>query len=119
MKHIEIFLLGVLLFDLCRNPASAQEQQPPRQAIEAQEQTPIANLLTIINIPARGLLCGMGSVLASIVMGASGGRRYADAATMIEESCAGPWIVTPEMISERQEQGKEKVSETPIGTSQP
>jgi hypothetical protein len=108
MKAIEILLVCLLLFEPWGNLARGQEQPLPTQASQAEEQqTPVATLLTIVNIPARGLLCGASSLLASIFMGASGGRRYADAATMIEESCSGPWIITPSMIEEGQ---KDKIS---------
>ena len=103
MKPMKIFLVCLLLFEPLGSLARGQEQQLPTQASQAEEQhTSVAALLTVVNIPARGLLCGASSLLASIVMGASGGRRYADAATMIEESCAGPWIITSSMIEEGQ-----------------
>jgi len=115
MKWIKTLLACLLLFEPWGSFARAQEQQPPAQTIPAEEQTPLATLLTVVNIPARGLLCGASSLLASIVMGASGGRRYADAATIIEESCAGPWIITPRMIEEGQQ---DKVSTDMLGYKQ-
>jgi hypothetical protein len=117
MKPIEIFLVCLLLFEPLGSLARGQEQQLPTQTGQAEEQpTAVSTLLTVVNIPARGLLCGASSLLASIVMGASGGRRYADAATMIEESCSGPWIITPRMIEEGQ---RDQTSTDMLGYKQP
>ena len=116
MKWIKTLLVCLLLFEPWGSPARGQEQQLPTQIGQTEEQhTPVTALLTVVNIPARGLLCGASSLLASIVMGASGGRRYADAATIIEESCAGPWIITPRMIEEGQQ---DKVSTDMLGYKQ-
>lgn len=76
------------------------EDQPAQQPVEEQDQSLLANVLTGINIPARGIVCGLTGVLAGIFMAASGGTRYADAADMMRAGCSGPWIITPEMIGE-------------------
>ncbi len=64
----------------------------------------LAVILTTFNIPFRGLLCVSDVGMGYITMGASAGRRYAQAADYIEQGCAGPWILTPSKI--RQEQQK-------------
>ena len=92
--------------------ARAQEAPAPAQTVE-EEIHPLATVLTAVNIPARALLCGLASLVGSILMGASAGRRYADAAHMIEEGCSGPWIITPEMIEEGRHKQKEPGSATP------
>lgn len=74
------------------------EGQIPEQAQQGQDQSLLANVLTGINIPARGVVCGLTGVLAGVFMMASGGMRYGDAAQMLREGCSGPWIVTPQMI---------------------
>jgi len=109
MKYIGTILAGFLLFELCGRLASAQEPTPV-QAVQTDDQGLLANLLTVVNIPARGVLCGVNTLLAAIVMGASAGRRYAEAGTMIEEGCAGPWVITPEMIEQGQQLEKNKAS---------
>lgn len=55
-------------------------------------------VVNVMNVPARALVCGMSVWLASIVMLASGGTRYGDAAEAMEDSCSGPWLVTRDMI---------------------
>lgn len=74
------------------------EGQTPEQAQPEQDQSLLANVLTAINIPARGVVCGLTGVLAGVFMMASGGMRYGDAAQMLREGCSGPWIITPQMI---------------------
>jgi peptidoglycan-associated lipoprotein len=54
----------------------------------------------VLNVPVRGIACGLSGWLGSIVMVASGGARYPLAAEIIEEGCSGPWIITPQMIYE-------------------
>jgi hypothetical protein len=109
MKYMGTILAGFLLFEPCGRLVNAQEQTPV-QAVQTEDRSLLANFLTVVNIPARAALCGANSLLAAIVMGASAGRRYADAATMIEEGCAGPWVITPEMIEQEQELEKYKAS---------
>ena len=95
--------------------SQAEEEPTQTEAAEQVEQRidPLAAVLTVMNIPARGVLCGATGVLAAIVMGASAGRRYADAARMMEGGCSGPWVITPEMIEEsrsKQKSGDDKSS---------
>lgn len=78
---------------------SGEEKAPARRA-ETVDENHLANLLTIVNVPARGVVCGLTSVMASIFMAASGGTRYADAAEMVREGCAGPWVITPLALAE-------------------
>lgn len=105
MVTLSLPLLGPL-----RALAQSQEEQP---SAEASAQTgevefhPVASVLTAMNIPARGVLCGLTGLMAGIVMAASAGMRYADAAKMMEDGCSGPWVITPEMLEESKEKEKE------------
>ena len=105
-----IFTLTVSLLGPPGVLAQPQEEQPsadtPAQTIEV-EINPLASVLTIMNIPARGVLCGLTGVMAGIVMAASAGMRYADAAKMMEDGCSGPWVITPEMLEESRKKEKE------------
>lgn len=99
--------------------AQSQEEQPaaeaPNEVIEV-EIRPLVSVLTAMSIPARGILCGLTGVMAGIVMAASGGMRYADAAQMMEDGCSGPWIITPEMLEESKKKEKsEPASAIPGG----
>jgi hypothetical protein len=76
-------------------------------------------MLTLVNIPARGLLCGFTGLLAFFTMLISAGTRYADAARMIEENCSGPWIITPEMVAEGRVNKKEPSGAVPTADKQP
>lgn len=106
MVTLSLPLIGPL-----RAIAQSQEEQP---SAEASTQTgevefhPVASVLTAMNIPARGVLCGLTGLMAGIVMAASAGMRYADAGKMMEEGCSGPWIITPEMLEKSQEKEKKE-----------
>lgn len=94
---------AVLAFSLAllsRSPTHGQqaEGQPSQQIAEEQDPSLLAIVLTGINIPARGIVCGLTGVLAGIFMAASGGTRHVDAAQMVNEACSGPWVITPDMI---------------------
>ena len=97
------YLMLVLTFTL-HGPfvrlLDAQEEQVPAQEAANVSGTLLAGIITAFNIPFRGLLCGADTVWGFVVVGASGGRRYAQAAYVMEEGCAGPWVITPQMISE-------------------
>lgn len=93
-----ILVLTVALLGALVRPAEPQEEQVPApQAVYVSEPL-LAGILTAFNIPSRVLLCGADAVMGFIVVGASGGRRYAQAANIMEEGCAGPWVITPQMI---------------------
>jgi len=81
-------------------PASAGQVDGTVQAAEVKASDPLANFLTILNVPARGVVCGLSGLLGSIVMGASGGARYDLAAEIIQDGCSGPWVITPQMVHE-------------------
>lgn len=115
-----ILALGLLLLGPVRSLAQSQGEQPsaetPAQTAEW-EIHPLASVLTTMNIPARGVLCGLTGVMAGIVMAASAGMRYADAGKMMEDGCSGPWIITPEMLGEesRKKEKDEPGSNIPGG----
>ncbi len=97
------YLILVLTFTL-HGPfvrlLDAQEEQVPTQEAADVSGTLLAGIITAFNIPFRVILCGVDAGLGLIIVGASGGRRYAQAANVMEEGCAGPWVITPRMISE-------------------
>ena len=107
-----ILALAVELSGPLAGRARSQEEQPPVQAIEVQID-PLPSVLTAMNIPARGVLCGLTGLMAGIVMAASAGMRYADAAQMMEDGCSGPWIITREMLEESRKKEKEETSSSP------
>ena len=97
------YLILVLTFTLHGpfvRPLDAQEEQVPAHEAADVSGTILAGIITAFNIPSRVLLCGVDAGMGLIIMGASGGRRYAKAANVIEEGCAGPWVITTQMISE-------------------
>jgi outer membrane protein OmpA-like peptidoglycan-associated protein len=104
---MRIALIGamVLILSLVGQPYAfgepGEEKAATRRA-ETVDDHHLASLLTIVNVPVRGVVCGLTSVMASIFMAASGGTRYADAAEMVRDGCAGPWVITPlELAEER------------------
>ena len=113
-----ILALAVELSGPLAGRARSQEEQPPAQAIEVQ-MDPLPSVLTAMNIPARGVLCGLTGLMAGIVMAASAGMRYADAAQMMEDGCSGPWIITREMLEESRKKEKEETSGSPRTSEKP
>lgn len=109
-----IFALTASLLGPLRAVAQPQEEQTSAQTVEV-EIHPVASLLTAVNVPARVVLCGLSGWMASIVMTFSAGRRYADAAKMMEDGCSGPWVITPEML----EEGRKKEKNEPGGSEKP
>lgn len=110
-KACSVLALSLLLLEPVRALAQSEGEQPsaetPAQSVEV-EIHPLSSVLTAMNIPARGVLCGLTGLMAGIVMAASAGMRYADAAKMMEEGCSGPWIITPEMLEKSQEKEKKE-----------
>lgn len=99
--------------------AQAQEEQPKTEAVTTESQSPLASILTAVNIPARGGLCLLAGFMGGFVMVFSGGRRYTDAAQMMEEGCSGPWIITPEMIDRGGTKQKDMSNGTSVEDKQP
>ncbi|OGP23517.1 MAG: hypothetical protein A2038_08040 [Deltaproteobacteria bacterium GWA2_57_13] len=93
-----VLALGLVLMGQPVAYGQQSEGQIPEPAQQGQDQSLLANVLTGINIPARGVVCGLTGVLAGVFMMASGGMRYGDAAQMLRGGCSGPWIITPQMI---------------------
>ena len=87
-------------FGFLPEPARAEQAYSPVQATEVEASDPLASFLTILNVPARGVVCGLSGLLGSIVMAASGGARYDLAAEIVGEGCSGPWVITPQMVHE-------------------
>lgn len=93
-----VLALGLVLMGQPVAYGQQSEGQIPEPAQQGQDQSLLANVLTGINIPARGVVCGLTGVLAGVFMMASGGMRYGDAAQMLRGGCSGSWIITPQMI---------------------
>lgn len=76
------------------------EREPVVGRAEGSGESFLAGMLTVVNIPTRGVACGLSGVLGLVVMRASGGARYGLAADIMRDGCSGPWIITPEMLRE-------------------
>lgn len=114
MGKILCFVMVLLagLFGPLAEVARSEQADGSAQAVKVELQAPLANLLTVMNVPLRGIACGLSGWLGSIVMMASGGARYPLAAEIIEEGCSGPWIITPQMIHEGRAAPKEDADST-------
>jgi len=98
LRVIVVLIAG--FFGPLTEVARSEQADRSAQAVAAEGRAPLASLLTVLNVPARGIACGLSGWLGSIVMVASGGTRYPLAAEIIKEGCSGPWIITPRMIQE-------------------
>ena len=103
-------VLGLILLGPSPAPGQPVETEPPPQETEDSGQYALARMLTAINMPSRVVLCGFGGIMGGLLMAISAGRRYGEAVGMMEESCSGPWIITPEMIEEKRVVTREQKS---------
>jgi peptidoglycan-associated lipoprotein len=95
-----IVLVSFAVF-LCPLSNTATAGEADRTSQHSESGAPaLAGILTVLNVPARGMACGLSGVLGSVVMLASGGVRYPLAAEIMQEGCSGPWVITPEMVHE-------------------
>lgn len=100
--------LCLLIFCLTMNlscPLFSQEREilPPDRVDHNPRkmgQSFLAGIVTAMNIPLRGILCVLDAGLGFIIMGVSAGRSYAQAAGIMAEGCAGPWVIDARMIRE-------------------
>jgi len=100
--------LCFLMFFLTMNlsiPLQSQEREvlppdPVHHNPRKLGQSFLAGMVTAMNIPLRGILCVVDAGLGFIVMGVSAGRSYARAAEIMEDGCAGPWVIDARMIRE-------------------
>jgi hypothetical protein len=68
---------------------------PPTQAAKVG-----ANVLNVVYVPGKGILCGVGTVAAGALMLLTFGTAYRESTSLFKEGCSGPWVLTPEMISD-------------------
>ena len=100
MRITRVVLCSLIFTMLFSNPLESQEQRPsvpdvPRQSMG---QSFLAGIITAINIPLRGILCVADAGMGVVVMGASAGRGYAQAAEIMEAGCSGPWMIDARTI---------------------
>jgi len=121
MGTCKLFFLIIILTMTLSSPLRSQEQQasPPGAVDHSLGQSFLAGMITAINIPIKGVLCVADAGLGFIVIGASGGRSYPQAAEIIEEGCAGPWLISSQMIREGQRKTNFSFTEGPFDSSQP
>jgi hypothetical protein len=58
-----------------------------------------ANVLNVVYVPGKGILCGIGTVAAGALMLLTFGSAYRESASLFKEGCEGPWTITPEEIA--------------------
>jgi hypothetical protein len=95
-----IIVLTLVLFSPPLNLAEPQEEQVSAPMGVYAGEVLLSGILTVFNIPARAVICGLGVGWGFMVMGLSMGRGYDLAANDMEDSCAGPWFITPSTIRE-------------------
>jgi hypothetical protein len=59
-----------------------------------------ASVLNVAYVPGKGILCGIGTVAAGALMLLTFGSAYRESTSLFKEGCTGPWVITPEMISD-------------------
>ena len=95
-----IIVLTLVLFSPPLYLAEPQEEQVPATEAVYVSEVLLAGILTVFNIPFRASLCGLGVGWGLLIMGLSFGRGYNLAASDMEDSCAGPWVFTPQTVRE-------------------
>ncbi len=117
-QKLFLFIL-ILTLTLSSQLQSQEQQAPPPDAVDhGLSQSFLAGMITVINIPLRGLLCVADAGMGFIVMGASAGGSYARAAEIMEGGCAGPWLIDSQMIREGQRKTRFSYSEGLFDSSQ-
>jgi len=76
----------------------------------------LAGLVTAVNIPLRGLLCVADAGMGFIVMAASAGRKYGQAAEVVEAGCSGPWFIDTRTVEEAQRKKPDDINKAFLAT---
>jgi hypothetical protein len=58
-----------------------------------------AGVLNVVYVPGKAILCGIGTVVAGGLMLLTFGSAYRPATEWFKEGCDGPWVLTPEMVT--------------------
>lgn len=95
-----VVVLTLVLFSPPLHLAEPQEDQVSASEGVHVGEVLLSGILTVFNIPSRALLCGLSAGWGVIVMGLSMGRGYDLAANDMKDSCAGPWVITPQTVRE-------------------
>ena len=58
-----------------------------------------AGFLNVVYIPGKAIICGTGTVASALLMLLTLGNAYQAAASLFNEGCGGPWVLTPYDVS--------------------
>ena len=58
-----------------------------------------ATFVNMAHVPGKAILCGVGTVLSTVVLLVTFGSGYELAVKTFEEGCHGTWVLKPEHIS--------------------
>lgn len=111
--YVIVLLLGIALYGIPRAEEIAPaEAKSPNEgpARPPAGQSFLAALVTTVNIPVRSILCVADAGMGFVVMSASAGRGYAQAAEIVESGCAGPWFIGPRTIEEGRQKKEDDIN---------
>lgn len=96
---------GPLALALAPTPVEAQAPAYPSSGAPAVGAEPTdgdkagAVLVNIFYVPGKVIICGLGTVGATLVLALTFGTAYRPAKQVFAEGCGGDWVVTPEHLS--------------------
>ena len=60
-----------------------------------------AGFLNVVYVPGKAIVCGAGAVASTAIMLLTFGSAYHAAVDIFNEGCGGPWVLTPQIVSQR------------------
>jgi hypothetical protein len=85
--------------------AVAQTPMQPETQVEVAVERPGtgarigANVLNVVYVPGKAIVCGAGTVAAAGFMLLTFGSAYREAVSFFNEGCRGSWVLTPEDVA--------------------
>ncbi len=87
-------------------PGQPVAQQPAQQPGMMQEQMKsrdddwdtVANIYNVAYVPGKVVLCGLGGVVAVVVMAVSFGTAHKSATAVVREGCGGSWALSADDV---------------------
>lgn len=99
-KHLSWLLLVAVVVAGPLAPMGAVAQMQPGMASEPTRGDAVAaGFMNVVYVPGKAIVCGTGTVLASVLMLVTFGSGYQTAAGVFKEGCHGTWVLTPEHVS--------------------
>jgi hypothetical protein len=99
-KWLSWLLLGALVLAGPLAPLGASAQMQPGMATQPTQGDAVgAGFMNVVYVPGKAIVCGAGTVLATVLLLVTFGSGYPTASGVFKEGCHGTWVLTPEHVS--------------------